>query len=51
MVDGRSPGWKLGDLLLAFSSSVNSLELSKNEKITFESAKSLLAQQLCNNYL
>lgn len=38
-----SPGWKLGDLLFSVSSSVNSLELSEEEKIAFGSTKLLSA--------
>ena len=51
MVDGTRLGWKLGDLLLTVSSSVNSLDLSKNGKIAFGSAKSPLVQQFYNNII
>lgn len=50
MLDGMTPGWKLGDLLLNFSSYVNSLELSKDEKIVFGPTKSLPALQVCNDH-
>ena len=45
-----SPGWKLGDLLFSVSSSVNSLELSEEEKIAFGSTKLLSAWQLYHDH-
>lgn len=50
MVDEMTPGWKSGDLLLNFSSSIKSLELSKDEKIVFGSTKSLPAWQVYNDH-